>query len=612
MMINDQYKALNLRAVTYNRCSTDEQESALEVQIAQSADVCRAYGWTLIEQYVELESGRSTEKRCRYLDMLSDMSRNKFDVIVIKSLDRLTRNTKDWNDFQQLMFENRIKLYIYMEGTFFDISQQFMYNIKNSFDSYFSKQLSEKLKNSHKNRQDSKSGVNVSRKMFGWDKIGKNEYAVNEQEAAYIRYAIQMLKEGHGYYTIAQRLYEMGARNSLGKPIQSCVWRQMLLSPKLYGCFVMRKTIHNFELRRNEPQPPESWIYYENALPAIITYEEFKEVEAIIKGRYKADLRNAYKGKYPLSGKIVCGKCGSPFHRLISTFHGGEKVPMWRCGKGQAEGREDKKRPGYGCNCECVREDRLMELIGETSVRQFTELFDSDSGVIERCLTIIRKVLKESSSKEKLDKLKAEYSKQVSRKEVLLDKLADGLISDSDFKLKNDKLTAEIDKLSGEIGILEVSLSSLTENEKRLEKIRQTLETTDIIAQARSTAVLEKIDKITVNNNGTVTIAYDSCKLLGLMQIYDTEGIDLDSMFTVTVPYHGFAEKKARTGSEKKKLYELIKSGRGDLTYMGYAELLGENVTKAHVASRIVQLTKMGAIKRNEDGVFVVIGEYKE
>ncbi len=611
MMINEKYKGLNLRAVTYNRCSTDEQESALEVQISQSADICRAYGWTLIEQYIELESGRSTENRSRYLDMIADMKKNKFDVIIIKSLDRLTRSTKDWNDFQQEMFENKKRLYIYMEGSFFELSQQFMYNIKNSFDSYFSKQLSEKLKNSHKNRQDNLSGVNISRKMFGWDKVGKNEYVVNEQEAGYIRYAVQMLKEGHGFYSISQRLYEMGARNTLGKPIQASVWRQMCLSPKLYGCFVMRKTVHNFELRRNELQPPENWIYYENALPPIISKQDFTEIQTIIKSRFKPDCRSAYSGKYPLSGKIVCGCCGTPFHRLISTFHNGDKAAMWKCGKAQREGREKAERLGYGCNCECVREDKLMELIGEASEKQFAVLFDSNNGIIERCLKIIRKAIKESSSTAKLDKLKAEYTRQIERKEFFLDKLVDGLISESDFKLKNDKLSVDIKRLSVEIAVLEADLSNLTDNEKRLERIKEALENTDIIAQAKGSAVLGKIEKIIVNNDATVTIVYDKYKLIGLKHLQN-EDIDLGNLFSVTVPYSGFAEKKARTGDEKKRLYEIIKSGKGDLTYNEYAELLGENVTKKHVASRLRQLIKADIVRRNEEGLLVVTGEYRD
>ena len=148
-------------------------------------------------------------------------------------------------------------------------------------------------------------------------------------------------------------------------------------------------------------------------------------------------------------------------------------------------------------------------------------------------------------------------------------------------------------------------------NEKSLEMIKETLENTDIIAQAKGSAVLDKIEKIVVNNNATVTIVYDKYKLIGLKQLQN-EDIDLGNIFSTTVHYKGFADKKSRTSDEKKRLYEIIKSGKGDLTYNQYAELLGENVTKKHVASRLRQLIKAEIVSRNEEGLLVVTGEYRD
>ena len=89
------------RVAIYNRCSTEEeaQKNALEVQAAESLELVepkKEEGWVIVAQYVELESGTSTKKRREYLKMVEDIRQNKFDIIVVKSIDRLARNAKDW------------------------------------------------------------------------------------------------------------------------------------------------------------------------------------------------------------------------------------------------------------------------------------------------------------------------------------------------------------------------------------------------------------------------------------------------------------------------------------------------------------------------------------
>ena len=87
-----------MRAAIYCRVSTNEQVQldALKIQIKEARLAVEQNGWTLAAEYVESESGTTAEGRREYLRMLSDMSEKKFDVLVIKSEDRLNRNVKDW------------------------------------------------------------------------------------------------------------------------------------------------------------------------------------------------------------------------------------------------------------------------------------------------------------------------------------------------------------------------------------------------------------------------------------------------------------------------------------------------------------------------------------
>ena len=102
-----------IRAVIYCRCSTEEesQKNALEKQVAEAESSVRQYGWVLVDRYVESRSGTTAKGRNEYKRLFNDLLTDKFDVIVIKSQDRLMRNTKDWYLFVDRLCTEQKKLY---------------------------------------------------------------------------------------------------------------------------------------------------------------------------------------------------------------------------------------------------------------------------------------------------------------------------------------------------------------------------------------------------------------------------------------------------------------------------------------------------------------------
>lgn len=85
-----------LRAVFYARVSTEEERqlNALEKQVAECKDAVLQKGWKLVDQYVdEGKSGTQIKRRDEYRRLFEDLENDKFDIVVIKSQDRLQRNT---------------------------------------------------------------------------------------------------------------------------------------------------------------------------------------------------------------------------------------------------------------------------------------------------------------------------------------------------------------------------------------------------------------------------------------------------------------------------------------------------------------------------------------
>ena len=280
------------RVAIYNRCSTEEeaQKNALEVQAAESLELVetkKEEGWVIVAQYVELESGTSTKKRREYLKMVEDIRQNKFDIIVVKSIDRLARNAKDWYLFLDCLMKHNTRLYLYLERKFYQSEDALVTGIKAILAEEFSKELSAKIKNAHRRRQMKQSGLNITREMFGWNKIGKDVFERNEKEAAYFRLACQLAEAGCGFRKISNALYEAGARSKNGGRISEEQWRDMLRSPRAYGTMVLHKREYDFVRKETKKLPEEEWIFIENALPALISWEYYEKIQRILNDRAK-------------------------------------------------------------------------------------------------------------------------------------------------------------------------------------------------------------------------------------------------------------------------------------------------------------------------------------
>lgn len=143
-----------LRAVFYARCSTEEesQKDALTQQVKEAKACIKDQGWTLVDRYIESKSGTTTKGRTEYTRLYEDLLKDKFDIIVIKSQDRLMRNVKDWYLFIDRLVTEQKQLYIYIERKFYTTDDSLITGIKAILAEDYSRELSKKINNAHRNR----------------------------------------------------------------------------------------------------------------------------------------------------------------------------------------------------------------------------------------------------------------------------------------------------------------------------------------------------------------------------------------------------------------------------------------------------------------------------
>jgi DNA invertase Pin-like site-specific DNA recombinase len=79
-----------MKIAIYARVSKSDESQDPQNQLAPLRDYAKAIGGDIISEYVDLASGKSTDRE-NFLMVLSDADKRKFDLLLIWALDRFSR-----------------------------------------------------------------------------------------------------------------------------------------------------------------------------------------------------------------------------------------------------------------------------------------------------------------------------------------------------------------------------------------------------------------------------------------------------------------------------------------------------------------------------------------
>lgn len=569
--------------------------NALAIQASESREIVLHKGWQIADQYIESESGTTAYKRSEYKRLLEDMEIDKFDIIVIKSIDRLMRSAKDWYIFLDKLTQYNKQLYIYIDNKFYTPDDSLLTGIKAILAEDFSRELSKKIKNAHKRRQNKKSGLNITSPMFGWDKMGRDKFVINAEEAEKYRLAFELAKEGKGFYTIAKIMYESGVRSKKGTRISEVQWRKMLYSPRAHGTVVLHQTEYDFEAKKKIYLPESEWIYIENALPPIVSKEYHEEfLEAMSRRRVYNDTRHkGFAGLYDLSGKIYCAECGAVYYRR-GFASGTGKIAGWKCSNALKHGRKSEKNPN-GCENIHVAEDVVMELIEVSCEKYYDTLFGQEESIAEEAVSIIRSVICKNNCEKELAGLKKEIGKLKKKKQILMHKLMEEVIEDADFKAVNQEVSAKLEQLQCKIYGINLQNEKYNNYEERLFKIKEALEN-GIIHQAKTKELISRADKIYIHANGKMEICFNRLKMLSLLKICDMDFIEEnveDDFFKMQIWYEHKTRANRKREAVNQKILSLLQENP-KLMLKELPDILG--VSASYIYTSVKELKEKGLL----------------
>ena len=275
-------------------------------------------------------TGTSAEKREDFQRLLADCRRGLIDRVLVKSISRFARNTKEC--LEAIRELKSLGVGVRFEKENIDtatMSGEMMTALFASFAQAESESISGNMRWSYQKRMQSGTFL-PSSVPYGY-RICNRQIVIDEEEAKIVRRIFKDYLAGINMAEIAASLNRMGIPKR--KDNAEIIWhktsiRYMLSNERYVGDSLWQKTY------MTDAFPPvmvrnrgEKEMYYAEAThPAIITKEEFDAVQMLLGQRAKRE--SCPENRSPFDQKVFCGQCGTSFRKKVS--HG--KV-FWSCRK---------------------------------------------------------------------------------------------------------------------------------------------------------------------------------------------------------------------------------------------------------------------------------------
>lgn len=273
------------------------------------------------------------------------------------------------------------------------------------------------------------------------------ELIINENEAEIVRRIYREYLEGKSYQKIPDGLERDKIPTVTGnKKWWDSTITGILTNEKYCGILLQQKTVTVDYLshKRVKNKGLDAQYRIEGNHEAIIPKEIFEKVQdekerrAKTVGNLVGD-RNKYSSKYPFSGKIICGDCGSVFRRRTWNSNNSSRKIIWQCKTYIQKGKDV-------CTSKSVDEKVLEKAFTDV----FNRLKDGSEGFIETLSKNIEKVL--SQRAENTDLIEIENKIESAKEELkgLIKLQTKGQMDDEVYNEEYVRLAGELEKLRQE------------------------------------------------------------------------------------------------------------------------------------------------------------------
>ena len=463
-----------LAVAYYARVSTDkdEQINSLGNQKRYFEDYIAANPhWTFAGGYVdEGISGTSVEGREQFLKMIEDAKRGRFDLIVTKEISRFARNTLDSLRYTRELLRCGVGVYFQNDNiNTFDKDAELRLTIMSSIAQDEVRKLSERTRFGFKRAQEN-SVLLGQNNLFGYNKVdGRLE--IVEPEAAVVREVFERYAAGDlGLRAIANDLDSRGVRGRQGKPLTYSTLYGMIRNPKYKGCYAGRRyASRDYRDKRSYRLSADKWLVHkDDRVPAIVPEALWEQANRLLASRGKTMKAHAQasQNRYAYSGKLICARHGTTFHRHVYKSKSRGEAECWNCKLYREKGKTG------GCNSPTVYShelDRILE-------RVFEQITDERSAAVQEYIDNLRAFAAQQDNAPALAQVEQEIETVTKRKDKLLDLALAGALSNDEFKQRNETCNEQLAALEQQRTELQNADKTLEERIRRVENLRRIIE----------------------------------------------------------------------------------------------------------------------------------------
>lgn len=490
-----------LKTVAYCRVSTNkaEQLDSLESQRSFFLEYAKKNNYDLVHIYAdEGKSGTRIKNRLQLQQLLKDAKDGKFELVLIKDVSRLARNTVDFLTSIRKLKSYGIKVvFVNYDQTSSD-SSEFMLTILSAIAQEESANISKRIK--FGKRINAKKG-RVPNICYGYDKLNGNYFSlnINQEEASVVRMIFDLYtKDLMGAASIARLLNQKEIRTKRG-----CKWTQTgimrVLTNELYTGKVIngKEEVVDFLSGKRVKNEKEDWIVVTRPELQIISEATFEEASVIINNRktvYKQTSKRI-SNKHIFSKMIWCDGCGYHYKRIVRTYK--NTYIRWVCYGRNTNGADS-------CSNKTVLDEKqLIDIINDYLI----SILSKKSKYYTYMISEFCKRYRDKSYNFQCEKeCKRELSKLEKLRKKYIRLYREDIISMSELRSYISDIQEEIEYLNKELEITREDLSQVKVIERLAADVFGQVDKLIRNYEFSNYEIRRIIEKIVVNDSGKVNV----------------------------------------------------------------------------------------------------------
>ncbi len=312
-----------MRVCAYARVSggDGEQEDSLENQISRYKELISTHpDWAFVRVYSDQNRTGYKSTRKGFQEMMADARAGKFDLILVKSVSRFSRNTYDLLAATRELKALGIAVYFELQDiNTLTTAGELMLTIKGAFAQGLSDDASMGAKKMYRYKFSRLEHTAASERTYGFCGGPDHTILISEQEAEVVRLMFDLAEKGVWPSKIKEYLNRNGIPSPSGGLWDDTGIARVLHNVMYKGDIILQKTVKDGS-RNSRPNlgQADQW-YIKGHHDAVVSPEQWEAVQSILAQRREyldtplapapVEHRSPHT-QYPLTNLLYCPYCG--------------------------------------------------------------------------------------------------------------------------------------------------------------------------------------------------------------------------------------------------------------------------------------------------------------